>query len=42
VAPAQVESAWFSAAHGCFIDGRANIYISDWNQVGRVTKLERI
>ena len=42
VAPSQVESAWFSAAHGCFIDSRANIYISDWSQVGRVTKLERI
>lgn len=31
----------FSAAHGCFIDLRGNVYISDWNQTGRVTKLQR-
>lgn len=31
----------FSAAHGVFIDENADIYVSDWNQVGRVTKLTR-
>jgi len=33
---------YFSAAHGCFIDSHGDVYISDWNQTGRVTKLERI
>jgi hypothetical protein len=37
--PTQIPSPFFSAAHGCFIDQSANIYFSDWNQVGRVTKL---
>ncbi len=41
VQPGDVPRASFSAAHGCYIDGQANIYISDWNQVGRVTKLTR-
>ncbi len=40
--PSQIGSAWFSAAHGCHIDASANIYVSDWNHVGRVTKLERV
>lgn len=38
----QVAPATFSAAHGCFIDKQANIYVSDWNISGRVTKLERV
>ena len=40
--PANIRAAVFSAAHGCFIDHDANIYISDWNQTGRVTKLTRV
>lgn len=40
--PGDIASKSFSAAHGCFIDRNANIYVSDWNHVGRVTKLERI
>jgi hypothetical protein len=40
--PEDIESKSFGAAHGCFIDKNANIYVSDWNHVGRVTKLERI
>lgn len=40
--PAAIEETRFSAAHGCFIDSKANIYVSDWNQTGRVTKLSRI
>jgi hypothetical protein len=42
LAPADITGAFFSAAHGCHIDANANIYVSDWNHVGRVTKLERI
>lgn len=38
----EIAPALFSAAHGCHIDRDANIYISDWNQTGRVTKLIRI
>jgi hypothetical protein len=40
--PANIRTAVFSAAHGCFIDQAANIYVSDWNQTGRVTKLTRV
>jgi hypothetical protein len=40
--PAAIAAANFSAAHGCFIDRQANIYISDWNRTGRVTRLSRL
>ena len=39
--PRTISAATFSAAHGCFIDRDANIYISDWNHTGRVNKLSR-
>ena len=39
--PGDIAPAFFSAAHGCHIDQRANIYVSDWNHTGRVTKLTR-
>jgi len=42
VDPGQIPTAAFSAAHGCFIDSNANIYVSDWNHVGRITKLSRV
>jgi hypothetical protein len=32
----------FSAAHGCHIDAQGNIYVSDWNHTGRVSKLARV
>jgi len=39
--PHDISASVFSAAHGCFIDSEANIYVSDWNQTGRVSKLAR-
>ncbi len=42
VEPSAVGAANFSAAHGCFVDITDNIYISDWNRTGRVTKLARL
>jgi hypothetical protein len=39
--PSEIASTTFSAAHGCHIDHQANIYVSDWNGTGRVTKLVR-
>jgi hypothetical protein len=40
--PSGIARQSFSAAHGCCIGKDATIYISDWNHVGRVTRLERI
>jgi hypothetical protein len=40
--PRAVAAACFSAAHGCFVDRKGDVYISDWNQTGRVTKLARM
>jgi 6-bladed beta-propeller len=40
--PHAINAAVFSAAHGCFIDSEANIFVSDWNQTGRLTKLSRV
>ncbi|SFS13085.1 hypothetical protein SAMN05421771_2229 [Granulicella pectinivorans] len=42
VLPEKVKPAIFSAAHGCFVDRDGNIYVSDWNQTGRMTKLSRV
>jgi hypothetical protein len=39
--PADIPPVFFSAAHGRYIDSEANIYIPDWNHVGRLTKLAR-
>lgn len=41
VDPANIHAANFSAAHGCYVDRDANIYVSDWNHTGRVSKLAR-
>ena len=40
--PADIPVTVFSAAHGCYIDRGANIFVSDWNQTGRLTKLTRV
>jgi len=42
VLPGEIAPANFSAAHGCHIDKDGNIYVSDWNQSGRVSKLVRV
>jgi hypothetical protein len=42
ISPENIAPSVFSAAHGCHIDVDANIYVSDWNRFGRVTKLERV
>ena len=41
LAPRDIDAGVFSAAHGCFIDSDENIFVSDWNQTGRITKLKR-
>jgi hypothetical protein len=41
VSPEAIPPTLFSAAHGCHIDHIGAIYISDWNQTGRVTKLAK-
>lgn len=40
--PESIPINMFSAPHGCYIDKESNIYISDWNRSGRVTKLVRV
>jgi hypothetical protein len=42
IQPGAISTASFSAAHGCFIDKDGDVYISDWNRTGRVTKLARM
>jgi hypothetical protein len=42
LSPDNISISVFSAAHGCYIDHEANIYVSDWNHVGRITKLTRV
>lgn len=39
--PGEIAPVFFSAAHGCHIAEDTSIYVSDWNQTGRVTKLVR-
>ena len=39
--PGEIAPVFFSTAHGCHVAQDASIYVSDWNQTGRVTKLVR-
>ena len=38
-------SAWkagvFTAPHGCCLDKDGNLYVSDWNATGRISKVNR-
>lgn len=40
------QTAWedgvFTAPHGCCLDKDGNLYVSDWNATGRISKVERI
>ena len=38
--PHAINAAVFSAAHGCLIDSEANIFVSDWNQTGRLKVIQ--
>lgn len=40
--PEQIATAFFSAAHGCHVTASGDIYVSDWNRTGRVTRLSRL
>jgi hypothetical protein len=40
--PKTIGAATFSAAHGCFIDREAYIYVSDWNHTGRVKRFRKM
>ena len=42
LSPDNISTSVFSAAHGYYIDHEANMYVSDWNHVGRITKLTRV
>jgi hypothetical protein len=42
LSPDSIPATVFSAAHGCYIDHAGDVYVSDWNHVGRVTKLTRV
>jgi hypothetical protein len=40
--PDSVPPNVFSAAHGCYLDSGANMFVTDWNHIGRLTKLTRV
>jgi hypothetical protein len=39
VKPADWQNGIFTAPHGCAFDAKGNIYVQNWNFVGRITKL---
>ena len=41
VAPADMKPGIFTAPHGLSFDKDGNLYVQDWNQTGRVTKLRK-
>jgi len=42
VPPEAMSPAIFTAPHGLSFDKNANLYVQDWNQTGRVTKLHKL
>lgn len=42
LAPATWRDGIFTAPHGAAWDSHGNLYVQDWNQTGRITKLERL
>ncbi|MEM9159560.1 MAG: 6-bladed beta-propeller [Verrucomicrobiota bacterium] len=40
--PADIPEGIFTAPHGLSYDADANLYVQDWNQTGRITKLVRV
>ena len=32
----------FTAPHGAAIDSKGNLYVEDWNKLGRVSKLKKL
>ena len=41
VAPANQRNGIFTAPHGLAFDPSGDLYVQDWNQTGRVTKLRK-
>ena len=41
VPPEDWREGVFTAPHGCALDAEGNLYVSDWNANGRLSKLER-
>ena len=41
VPPSAWENGVFTAPHGCCLDKDGNLYVSDWNATGRLSKIER-
>jgi len=42
VAPADMTPNLFTAPHGLSFDKDGNLYVEDWNQIGRITKLKKL
>lgn len=38
----RLKEGQFTSPHGCAWDSKGNLYVQDWNVLGRVTKLERV
>jgi len=41
VPPTSWQDGVFTAPHGCCLDKDGNLYVSDWNATGRISKIER-
>ena len=42
IPPDQWKDGEFLSPHGACFDSKGNLYVQDWNRLGRVTKLERL